>query len=80
MDGRGELTMMTPIDAVRFHSGFGDADFWLRGEGREWFSKEKRQEIHEEHLAPARGAMLGLVLGGLMWVGLIAAFRAIVGV
>lgn len=65
--------MMTPIDAVRFHSDFGGAE-WLRNEERYSPSKEI-----EEDLAPARGAILGLFLGGLMWVGLIAAARALLG-
>jgi len=65
--------MVTPIDAVRFHSTFGEAGFWPRTEDS--YSTQEQSE----NLAPARGAMLGLVLGGLMWVGLIAAFRAIAG-
>ena len=67
--------MVTPIDAVRFHASFGEADFWPCAEGR-YGAVEDKQEPYEEHLAPARGAMLGLALGGLMWVGLIVAFRA----
>jgi hypothetical protein len=76
MDGRRELTTMMPIDAVRFHSAFGEADYWPRAEVRYRPSTEIGEE---EHLAPSRGAILGLVLGGLMWVGLIAGFRAIFG-
>ncbi|HEX3985887.1 MAG TPA: hypothetical protein VHX13_04680 [Acidobacteriaceae bacterium] len=65
--------MATPIDAVRFHSTFGEADYWLREE------EASSSHDHEENLAPARGAVLGLVLGGLLWVGLIAGFRAVLG-
>lgn len=64
--------MVTPIDAVRFHSTFGEADFWFRGEARDSLS-----ELDERNLAPARGAVLGIAVGGLLWVGLIAAFRAV---
>jgi hypothetical protein len=74
MDGRRELNMMTPIDAVRFHSTFGEADFWPRAA-----SRDRTRDLEKEHLAPARGAILGLFLGSLMWVGLIAGFRALMG-
>ncbi|MFZ0631355.1 MAG: hypothetical protein WA399_10085 [Acidobacteriaceae bacterium] len=67
--------MASPIDAVRFHSTFGEADYWLRAEVR--FPSSKHKE--EEHVAPARGAILGLAIGGLMWVGLIVGFRALLG-
>lgn len=66
--------MVTPINAVRFHSTFGEAEFWLRDEKRDRFPEQD-----ETHLAPARGAILGIALGGLMWVGLIATFRAVLG-
>lgn len=66
--------MATPIDAVRFHSTFGDADFWTRAE-----ENEPITEQDERNFAPARGAVLGIAIGGLLWVGLIAAFRAVLG-
>jgi len=66
--------MVTPIDVVRFHSDFGEAESWLRAGDRNPVS-----EYEKENLGPARGALLGLVLGGLMWVGLIATFRAMAG-
>lgn len=64
--------MVTPIDAVRLHSTFGEAGFWPR-------TAAPSRDYETEHLAPVRGAIIGLVLGGLMWVGLIAGFRAILG-
>lgn len=66
--------MVTPIDAVRFHYTFGDADFLRDEEERRCSSGQD-----EESLAPARGAILGLALGGLMWAGLIIGFRAMLG-
>ncbi|MGA7521960.1 MAG: hypothetical protein WBW84_05730 [Acidobacteriaceae bacterium] len=66
--------MVTPIDAVRFYSTFDGAESCLRSEDR-----YRSSEYDTENLSPARGAMLGLILGGLMWVGLIAGFRAILG-
>lgn len=66
--------MVTPIDAVRFHSDFSETVYWPRAEERYPASEHER-----ENLAPARGALLGLVLGGLMWVGIIAAARAMLG-
>lgn len=77
MDGRRGLTMVTPIDAVRFHYTFSDAEYWPFTEDRSRLSSERDPD---NHLAPARGAMLGVALGGLMWAGLIIGFRAILGV
>lgn len=64
--------MVTPISAV--NSTFGEAKFWLGARDR-----YRPSERYEESLSPARGAILGLVLGGLLWVGLIAGFRVILG-
>jgi hypothetical protein len=75
MDGRRDLTMATPIDAVRLHSTFGEPDFWLRAEDRT--SSPLADE--QGNLSPARGAVLGLFLGCVMWVGLILAARAVLG-
>jgi hypothetical protein len=72
MDGRRELIIVTPIDTVRLHSTFGEAEFWPR-------TAAPAPDYETEHLAPARGVILGLALGGLMWIGLIAGFRAIFG-
>lgn len=69
--------MVTPINAVnavRLNSTFGEAEFCLRTEDR-----YRPSEHNEENLSPVRGAILGLALGGLMWVGLIAGFRVILG-
>lgn len=68
--------MMTPIDAVRFHSNFGDADYWLHAEDR--FTASVAET--DKDLSASRGAILGLAIGGLMWVGLIAGFRVILGI
>lgn len=65
--------MVTPINAVHFHSDFGEADPWLRDESARSYQPD------EETFAPARGAMFGLVLGALMWVGIIAGVRALFG-
>jgi hypothetical protein len=72
-----DLTMVTPIDAVRFHSTFGEADYWLQAQDRD---DPSSQTDEDGDLAPAHGALLGLVLGSLMWAGLIVGFRAIFGV
>lgn len=64
--------MVTPIDVVRLHSTFGEAGFWPR-------TAAPAPDFETEHLAPARGAILGLALSGLMWIDLIAGFRAILG-
>ena len=67
--------MVTPIDAVPFHSDFSEVVYWPRTRER-----YPASEHEKENLAPARGAILGVFLGGLMWAGLIAAFRAFTGV
>ena len=67
--------MVTPIDAVRFDSSFGEAELWPRTAPRQGSSEYD----DDGDLGPARGAILGLVLGSLMWVGLIAGARAILG-
>lgn len=64
--------MVTPIDAVRFHSNFGEAVPWLRAQRRYGPS-----EPDNENISPARGAVFGLLLGALMWVGIIACVRAL---
>lgn len=73
--GKGELTMVTPIDAIRFHSNFGEAASWLRAQRR-----DRSNEADTESIGAARGAIFGLFLGGLMWVGIIAFVRAVFGV
>jgi hypothetical protein len=67
--------MVTPIDAVRFYSSFGDAEYWPRTEPR----SDPSERGEEGDLAAARGALLGLFLGGLLWGGLIAGFHAFLG-
>lgn len=64
--------MVTPIDAVRLNSDFGEAAGWLRDR-----SRDRSCEADDENLAPARGAIFGLILGGLMWVGIIAFVRVL---
>ncbi|HEY1808728.1 MAG TPA: hypothetical protein VGG42_09200 [Acidobacteriaceae bacterium] len=68
--------MATPIDAVRFHSTFVEAEYWLRPQERDCPALDTDEG---ENLSPARGALLGLVLGSLMWAGLIVGFRTIFG-
>jgi hypothetical protein len=68
--------MVTPIDAVRLHSTLSEIDFSFRARNQ----YPSRSEFEpDKHLSPTRGAILGLFLGGLMWAGLIAGFRAVLG-
>lgn len=65
--------MVTPVDAVRYGVGFEDAGRWQKVDAG--FIPAERQE--EEAAAPVRGAVLGLLLSSVLWVGIIVAVRIV---
>jgi hypothetical protein len=67
------MVMVIPIDAVRYGAGFDAAGRWHEAE----FVSLEEQRKAAEIMAPARGAMCGLLFGAMMWVGLVAAVRGV---
>lgn len=67
--------MVTPIEAIRGGMGFDAAGRWHEARTIRWSAG--RWNSPENEGSPARGAVLGVVLGGLLWVGLIAGVRAL---
>jgi hypothetical protein len=68
-----ELAMVIPIDAVRYGAGFDTTGRWHEAEA-EFVSFEQQRQAAEV-MAPARGAVCGLLFSAMMWVGLAAAVR-----
>jgi hypothetical protein len=66
--------MVTPINAVRCGTGFDEAGRW-----HEVSLRLARKYEDVDPLAPARGAIWGLLASGLLWTGLILAGRALLG-
>jgi hypothetical protein len=69
------LAMVISIDAVRY---YGKLE--ATGNGRIKVADgiaEGLEKQAPEVLAPARGVMFGLLLSGALWVGLLAAVRAV---
>lgn len=67
--------MVTPIEAIRGGMGFDAAGHWHEAKTVRW--PARRWSTAEDPGVPARGAILGIVLGGILWVGLIAGVRAL---
>lgn len=67
--------MVTPIDAVRCGMGFDARGHWH--EARPRFIPAPGKIGDNDSLAPARAAFWGVVAGGILWIGIIAASRAL---
>jgi hypothetical protein len=65
--------MVIPIDAVRYGAEFDAA--WPESIADFVPEEERRQAA--EVMAPARGAICGLLLSGALWVGLVAGARLV---
>jgi hypothetical protein len=63
--------MVTPIDAIATGMGFDKAGRWH--EGRTRFMSASKPD--DDLIAPARGAMYGVLGGGLLWFGLFVVAR-----
>lgn len=66
--------MLIPIDAVRSGMGFDQAGRWHQA--RTGYLPARRRG--DDPMNPARGAVLGLLVSGALWIGIFAAFRALV--
>jgi hypothetical protein len=67
--------MVIPIDAVRYGVGFDAAGQWHEP-GADFLPAEA-EEAGKEAMAPARGAVYGVLLSAIVWVGLVAAVRGV---
>lgn len=69
----GSWDMLIPIDAVRSGMGFDQAGRWHNARAGDIPARRR----DDDPMDPARGAILGLVASGAMWIGIIAAARAL---
>jgi len=67
--------MVIPIDAFRYAVGFDAAGQWHEAKADYLPEQERQAEI--ELMAPARGAVWGFLVSTILWVGLVAAARAL---
>lgn len=67
--------MVIPIDAVQYGAGFDATGVWHEAAAEYLPTEEREAEL--EIMAPARGAVYGLLLSGILWVGLVAAARGV---
>jgi hypothetical protein len=67
--------MVIPIDAIRYGVGFDATGHWH--EANADYPPSQEQEAGREVMAPARGAVYGMLLSGILWVGLVAAARGV---
>jgi hypothetical protein len=73
--GGEELNMLISIEAIRYGTGYDAAGRWH--EGRADLRSAAELEQDEQLIAPARGAVCGILLRGILWVGLVAAVRGL---
>ena len=66
--------MLIPIDAVRSGMGFDQAGRWHNA--RTVYIPAIRRD--DDQMDPARGAILGLLVSSALWVGIVAAVRALI--
>ncbi len=66
--------MVIPIDAIRYGAGLDALGRWHE---ETEYRPTDAEEAERDMMAPARGAVRGLLLSGLMWVGLVAAARGV---
>jgi hypothetical protein len=69
--------MVTPIEAVRSGMGFDPSARWHQAKVS--YFPARRTQDREDPIAPARGAIFGLLISGVMWVGLIVVARYLTG-
>ena len=66
--------MVVPINAVRYGAGFDAAGQWHEAKADRVRAEDRLARSAD--LAPARGAVIGLVLSSAIWVGLVMVVRA----
>jgi hypothetical protein len=67
--------MLISIDVIRYGAGYDAAGHWH--EARADYVSPQEREKERAIMAPARGAIWGLTLSGVLWVGLVAAVRGV---
>ena len=67
--------MVSPTDVFRSGAGLNDIQNWREPHTR--FTPARRKFGEEDPIAPARGAMLGLLMSSALWAGLLIAAHAI---
>lgn len=65
--------MMPPIEAVRNGMGFDQAGRWHRA--KVLYMPPRRRD--DDPIAPARGAIYGLLASGVLWMLLVLAVRLV---
>ena len=65
--------MLVPIDAVHYGAGFDTTGRWHEARADELRQEEPSMVV----MAPARGAIYGLLVSAVMWLGLLVAARAV---
>ena len=68
-----ELAMVIPIEAFRYGVGTDAAGQWH--ETKADYKPDQERDAEIELMAPARGAVWGLVASAILWVGLVGAAR-----
>jgi hypothetical protein len=66
--------MVINIDAVRYGAVFDASGQWHNARD-DYRSAEEQKD--NELVAPARGAVYGILLSGILWIGLVAAVRGL---
>ena len=67
--------MVSPIDVFRPGAGLNDIQNWREAHAR--FTTARRKFGEEDPIAPARGAILGLLMSSALWAGLLITGHAI---
>jgi len=68
-----ELAMVIPIEAFRYGVGIDAAGQWH--ETKADYKPEQERDAEVELMAPARGAVWGLLASAILWVGLVGAAK-----
>jgi hypothetical protein len=67
--------MVIPIDAVRYGAGLDAFGHWHETEAE--YRLTDAEEAERDMMSPARGAICGLLLSGLLWMGLAVVVRGV---
>lgn len=67
--------MVTPINVIRSGMGFDQTGHWH--EARASFQPASHRAGEEDPIAPARGAIFGLLISGAAWFAVIATIRTV---
>jgi hypothetical protein len=65
--------MVIDIETIRYGAGFDATGHWHEAID----DRPARTEQEKDWVAPVRGAVYGILLSGILWVGLVAAVRGV---